>query len=82
MNRSVSNPIDPGSNDILAPKLFACVLTLTLTGKIGLLPKRPMSLVDTQAQSQLQSQQHQPPDDSDEEELEYIENPFEEGRHS
>ena len=41
-----------------------------------------MSLVDTQAQSQLQSQQHQPPDDSDEEELEYIENPFEEGRHS
>ncbi|KAF8268603.1 hypothetical protein EI94DRAFT_1800237 [Lactarius quietus] len=52
-------------------------------GKIGLLPKRPMSLVDTQSQSQ---QQHrspsEPPDDSDEEELEYIENPFEEGRHS
>jgi len=57
-------------------------------GKIGLLPKRPMSLVDTQAQSQQQQleQQHesssQPPDDSEEEELEYIENPFEEGRHN
>ncbi|KAH8995768.1 hypothetical protein EDB92DRAFT_1846032, partial [Lactarius akahatsu] len=51
-------------------------------GKIGLLPKRPISLVDTQSQSQQQFQDHQspshPPDDSDEE-LEYVENPFEEG---
>lgn len=54
-------------------------------GKIGLLPKRPVSLVDTQSQSQQQFQDHQspshPPDDSDEE-LEYVENPFEEERHS
>ncbi|KAH9058769.1 hypothetical protein EDB87DRAFT_1832410 [Lactarius vividus] len=54
-------------------------------GKIGLLPKRPVSLVDTQFQSQQHFQDHQspihPPDDSDEE-LEYVENPFEEGRHS
>ncbi|KAI9442567.1 hypothetical protein H4582DRAFT_1929203, partial [Lactarius indigo] len=52
--------------------------------KIGLLPKRPVSLVDTQSQSRQQFQDHQspshPPDDSDEE-LEYVENPFEEERH-
>lgn len=65
--RPLSNTIDPG--------------------KIGLLPKRAVSLVDTaqsQSQSQSQSQQQSPshpPDDSDEE-LEYVENPFEEGRHS
>jgi hypothetical protein len=55
-------------------------------GRIGLLPKRPVSLVDTQSQSQQQSQEHRspshPPDDSDEEDLEYVENPFEEGRHT
>ncbi|KAI9455471.1 hypothetical protein BJY52DRAFT_1280236 [Lactarius psammicola] len=53
-------------------------------GKIGLLPKRPVSLVDTQSQSQQQFHQNRSPshpsDDSDEE-LEYVENPFEEGRH-
>lgn len=50
-------------------------------GRIGLLPKRPISLVDTQTQSQEHQSPNQRPDDSDEEELEYIENPFEEGRH-
>jgi len=45
-------------------------------GKIGLLPKRPVSLVNTESQS---SHAH----DQDEEELEYLENPFEEeGKHS
>ncbi|KAI0256357.1 hypothetical protein BJV78DRAFT_459074 [Lactifluus subvellereus] len=43
-------------------------------GKIGLLPKRPVSLVNTQ------SQPSRAPDE--EEELEYVENPFEEGRYS
>ncbi|KAN0111447.1 hypothetical protein V8E52_008470 [Russula decolorans] len=44
-------------------------------GKIGLLPKRPVSLVNTESQS---SEAH----DEDEEELEYLENPFEEGKYS
>ncbi|KAI0302705.1 hypothetical protein BC826DRAFT_985809 [Russula brevipes] len=43
-------------------------------GKIGLLPKRPVSLVNTEAQpSHAQDE---------EEELEYVENPFEEGKYS
>jgi len=44
-------------------------------GKIGLLPKRPVSLVNTEPEP---SHAH----DEDEEELEYVENPFEEGRYS
>jgi hypothetical protein len=41
-------------------------------GKIGLLPKRPVSLVNTESQpSHAQDE---------EEELEYVENPFEEGK--
>jgi len=44
-------------------------------GKIGLLPKRPVSLVNAESQS---SHTH----DEDEEELEYAENPFEEGKYS
>jgi len=43
-------------------------------GKIGLLPKRPVSLVNTESQpSHAQDE---------EEELEYVENPFEEGKYS
>ena len=44
-------------------------------GKIGLLPKRPVSLVNAEPQP---VHAH----DEDEEELEYVENPFEEGRYS
>ncbi|KAH9040202.1 hypothetical protein EDB85DRAFT_195871 [Lactarius pseudohatsudake] len=80
----LSNAIDPGSSNDSTPFCADAQARLTLTGKIGLLPKRPVSLVDTQSQSQQQFQDHQspshPPDDSDEE-LEYVENPFEE-RHS
>ncbi|KAH9985363.1 hypothetical protein BJV77DRAFT_1071465 [Russula vinacea] len=44
-------------------------------GKIGLLPKRPVSLVNAESQP---SHAH----DEEEEELEYVENPFEEGKYS
>jgi hypothetical protein len=52
------------------------VLTLTFlpAGKIGLLPKRPVSLVNAESHS---SEAH----DEEEEELEYVENPFEEGKY-
>jgi hypothetical protein len=43
------------------------------TGKIGLLPKRPVSLLQTDNASA-----HKPTyEDEDEDELEYVENPFE-----
>jgi hypothetical protein len=48
-------------------------MTFPPAGKIGLLPKRPVSLVNTESQS---SHSH----DEEEEELEYVENPFEEGK--
>ncbi|KAI9507468.1 hypothetical protein F5148DRAFT_1285174 [Russula earlei] len=48
---------------------------LQFSGKIGLLPKRPVSLVNAESQPR---RAH----DEDEEELEYVENPFEEGRYS
>jgi len=44
-------------------------------GKIGLLPKRPVSLVNIESQP---GRAH----DEEEEELEYVENPFEEGKYS
>jgi hypothetical protein len=44
-------------------------------GKIGLLPKRPVSLVNAESEP---GHAH----DEDEEELEYVENPFEEGKYS
>ena len=45
------------------------------SGKIGLLPKRSVSLVSTESQP---GRAH----DEEEEELEYVENPFEEGKYS
>lgn len=45
------------------------------TGKIGLLPKRPVSLLQTQSPPK-ETAQHS----TDEDELEYAENPFEEGK--
>jgi hypothetical protein len=47
----------------------------SVAGKIGLLPKRPVSLANAELQP---SRAH----DDDEEELEYVENPFEEGKYS
>ncbi|KAI0318873.1 hypothetical protein OF83DRAFT_885852 [Amylostereum chailletii] len=44
--------------------------------KVGLLPKRPVSLLDTNT-----SNRGPPHDDDDDDELEYVENPFEERRH-
>lgn len=65
--------IDPGS---AAADSLALVSILTFpAGKIGLLPKRPVSLVNAEPQP---GHAH----DEDEEELEYVENPFEEGRYS
>lgn len=51
---------------------------LSVAGKIGLLPKRPVSLVNVNDESQPRRAHV----DEDEEELEYVENPFEEGRYS
>jgi hypothetical protein len=49
------------------------VLSLSVfTGKIGLLPKRPVSLLSSDRPSA-----HKPRDDDDTDELEYVENPFE-----
>ena len=43
--------------------------------KIGMLPKRPVSLLGTPAQSNTNAAHA-----DDDDELEYVENPFEEGR--
>lgn len=74
--RPVTN-IDPGSATADS-SVFQCSCSHDISpsaGKIGLLPKRPVSLVNTESQSS-----HA--DEEDEEELEYLENPFEEGKYS
>lgn len=74
----VSSPVDGGASASTPPPPATNSgrpLTNIDPGKIGLLPKRPVSLVNTESQS---SHAH----DEDEEELEYLENPFEEGKFS
>ncbi|KAI0268845.1 hypothetical protein BC834DRAFT_968262 [Gloeopeniophorella convolvens] len=83
-------PVSPESSPVPPPQAFGETPPPPATGagrpaaanidpgKIGLLPKRPVSLVGAPAGAR-----HSPDEDEDdEEELEYVENPFEEGRHS
>ena len=65
--------IDPGS--AAAVSCVSALMIISPADKIGLLPKRPVSLMNTESQS---SRVH----DEDDEDLEYLENPFEEGKYS
>lgn len=63
-------PIDAGIYYLLSSKVV--LLTLFCQVKLGMLPKRPVSLLRDSPQPTRK------PDDDDEDELEYVENPFEE----